>query len=185
MSELKVNKVTPRSGTTVTLGDSGDTITIPSGATLSNLGTATGFGKVLQVVQAETSTATTVASTSYADSGLSGSITPTSASSKILVIINQVLSNNRDLNDIGGNLQLLRGATVIKNYQQCMRARATGATGVTNQSSQSFVYLDSPATTSSTTYKTQISCTSTSNAGDIVAQQFSSVSMITLIEIAG
>jgi hypothetical protein len=44
MSELKVNKVTPRSGTTVTLGDSGDTITIPSGATLSNLGTATGFG---------------------------------------------------------------------------------------------------------------------------------------------
>jgi hypothetical protein len=35
MSELKVNKVTPRSGTTVTLGDSGDTITIPSGATLS------------------------------------------------------------------------------------------------------------------------------------------------------
>jgi hypothetical protein len=36
MSELKVNKVTPRSGTTVTLGDSGDTITIPSGATLSS-----------------------------------------------------------------------------------------------------------------------------------------------------
>jgi hypothetical protein len=34
MSELKVNKVTPRSGTTVTLGDSGDTITIPTGATL-------------------------------------------------------------------------------------------------------------------------------------------------------
>jgi hypothetical protein len=44
MSELKVNKVTPRSGTTVTLGDSGDTITIPSGATITNSGTATGFG---------------------------------------------------------------------------------------------------------------------------------------------
>jgi hypothetical protein len=45
MSELKVNKVTPRSGTTVTLGDSGDTITIPSGATidLSNA-TQTGVG---------------------------------------------------------------------------------------------------------------------------------------------
>jgi hypothetical protein len=37
MSELKVNKVTPRSGTTVTLGDSGDTITIPSGATIDLL----------------------------------------------------------------------------------------------------------------------------------------------------
>jgi hypothetical protein len=45
MSELKVNKVTPRSGTTVTLGDSGDTITIPSGATITNSGTATGFGE--------------------------------------------------------------------------------------------------------------------------------------------
>jgi hypothetical protein len=44
MSELKVNKVTPRSGTTVTLGDSGDTITIPSGVTITNNGTQTGFG---------------------------------------------------------------------------------------------------------------------------------------------
>jgi hypothetical protein len=41
MSELKVNKVTPRSGTTVTLGDSGDTITIPSGVTLSGFGANT------------------------------------------------------------------------------------------------------------------------------------------------
>jgi len=44
MSEIKVNKISPRSGTTVTLGDSGDTFTIPSGATITNNGTATGFG---------------------------------------------------------------------------------------------------------------------------------------------
>ena len=44
MSEIKVNKISPRSGTTVTLGDSGDTFTIPSGATITNSGTATGFG---------------------------------------------------------------------------------------------------------------------------------------------
>ena len=43
MSEIKVNKISPRSGTNVTLGDSGDTFTIPSGATLTNSGTATGF----------------------------------------------------------------------------------------------------------------------------------------------
>jgi hypothetical protein len=43
MSQLEVDKVIPQSGTTLTLGESGDTITIPSGATLSNLGTATGF----------------------------------------------------------------------------------------------------------------------------------------------
>ena len=44
MSEVKVNKISPRSGTTVTLGDSGDTFTIPSGATINNQGTATNFG---------------------------------------------------------------------------------------------------------------------------------------------
>lgn len=43
-SELKVNKISPESGTGVQLGDSGDTITIPSGATIANSGTATGFG---------------------------------------------------------------------------------------------------------------------------------------------
>jgi len=45
MSEIKVNKITPRAACgTTQLGDSGDTFTIPSGATISNLGTATGFG---------------------------------------------------------------------------------------------------------------------------------------------
>ena len=45
MSEVKVNKISPRTACgTTTLGDSGDTFTIPSGATITNLGTATGFG---------------------------------------------------------------------------------------------------------------------------------------------
>jgi len=43
-SELKVDKISPASGTSFTLGDSGDTFTIPSGATITNSGTATGFG---------------------------------------------------------------------------------------------------------------------------------------------
>ena len=43
MSEIKVNKISPATGTAFTLGDSGDTFTIPSGATIANSGTATGF----------------------------------------------------------------------------------------------------------------------------------------------
>ena len=43
-SEIKANKLSPATGTDVTLGDSGDTFTVPSGATLANSGTATGFG---------------------------------------------------------------------------------------------------------------------------------------------
>jgi hypothetical protein len=45
MSEVKVNKISPRTNCgTVTLGDSGDTFSIPAGVTLTNNGTATGFG---------------------------------------------------------------------------------------------------------------------------------------------
>jgi len=44
MSTLEVNKITPSTGTGVTLGDSGDTFTIPSGVTITNNGTQTGFG---------------------------------------------------------------------------------------------------------------------------------------------
>ena len=43
MSEIQANKLSPASGTALTLGDSGDVITIPSGATITNSGTATGF----------------------------------------------------------------------------------------------------------------------------------------------
>jgi hypothetical protein len=45
MSEVKVNKISPRSGTDVTLGDSGDNFIIPSGVTITNNGTQTGFGR--------------------------------------------------------------------------------------------------------------------------------------------
>ena len=44
MSKIEVDAVEPQSGTTLTLGASGDTITIPAGATISNSGTAAGFG---------------------------------------------------------------------------------------------------------------------------------------------
>ena len=46
MSKLEVDQVDPQSGTTLTLGTSGDTITIPSGVTLANNGTATGFASI-------------------------------------------------------------------------------------------------------------------------------------------
>ena len=50
MSEVKVNKISPRTACgTVTMGDSGDTFTIPSGVTISNSGTAAGFGSTGEV----------------------------------------------------------------------------------------------------------------------------------------
>jgi hypothetical protein len=51
MSEIKVDKISPQSGTALQIGDASDVITIPASATITNLGTATGFGggKVLQI----------------------------------------------------------------------------------------------------------------------------------------
>ena len=45
MSEIQANKLSPASGTALQVGDSGDVITIPSGATITNSGTANGFGE--------------------------------------------------------------------------------------------------------------------------------------------
>ena len=82
MSEVKVNKISPRSGTDVTLGDSGDTFTIPSGATLTNNGTASGFGISWQS-SIKTASFTAVAGEGYWVNTTSGAITitlPASAS---------------------------------------------------------------------------------------------------------
>ena len=46
MSKIEVDQVAPQSGTTLTLGTSGDTVSIPSGVTLANAGTATGFASI-------------------------------------------------------------------------------------------------------------------------------------------
>ena len=73
--------------------------------------TAGGGGKVLQVVGATTTTSTTIASTSYTDTTITATITPTSATSKILVLINGALFYRRSsfYNAVG--IKLIRGAT--------------------------------------------------------------------------
>ena len=66
MSKIEVNQVDPQSGTTLTLGTSGDTISIPAGVTLANSGTATGFASIAwQSTIVTTSTLTAVAGNGY------------------------------------------------------------------------------------------------------------------------
>jgi len=90
MSEIKVNKVSPATGTAITLGDSGDTFTVPSGATIVNSGTATGFGggKVLQCLSSTKTDTLTSTSTSFSiPSGLSVTLTPSATTSKVLILV--------------------------------------------------------------------------------------------------
>lgn len=65
LREVKTNKVSPASDVSLTLGDSGDTITIPSGATITNSGTATGFGALAWQAVVTASTLTAVAGRGY------------------------------------------------------------------------------------------------------------------------
>jgi len=141
-----------------------------------------GGGKVLQVVFASTSTQTIVASTTYTDSTLTATITPTLATSKVLVIYNQQLVAQRAAAAAGAMAQLLRGSTSIQDLATTSDLSTGSATTYYNNTVGA-TYLDAPATTSATTYKTQVKTTTTANSGQAIAQASSSVSTITLIEI--
>ena len=135
-------------------------------------------GRVLQVVNATYSTQTTSSSSTYSDTGLTASITPSSSSSKILIIVSQ-----NGVSKSSGNtyvaLQLLRNSTSIVVFET--QIGYTNSTLETNMAS-STNYLDSPATTSSVTYKTQFKSPNSTNFATV--QTGSSTSTITLMEIA-
>ena len=151
---------------------------------------AAGGGKVLQVVSTTTNTIVQVASTSFTDSGLSLSITPSSASSKILVLVSQACQVTSYLNSNNGSalgtIILVRGATEITSGKLFNAAAAPADNETQLYAQQTFVYLDSPATTSATTYKTRGKVSSTANSQSLGFQRSndsSTMSSIILLEI--
>ena len=140
--------------------------------------TIRGSGQVpVQVVQAIYSTSATNSTTTYADTGLTATITPTNSANKILVLVHQSECGNSNGN-IGIKIQLLRGATSIQ-----VLGAAIGYGGANLNASISTAYLDSPATTSAVTYKTQFALNSAT--GSCAVQNDSATSTITLLEISG
>ena len=162
-------------------------LTLPavSGTVLTT--TSPKAGNVIQVVSATNSTQTSITGTSFADTSLTASITPTSSSSKILVLVYQPYRFTDAAN--GGGIIIVRNSTPITTvltdtgnapYQLYLEV-AADFYGIFAAS-----YLDSPATTSSTVYKTQ--SRPYLSAGSIVLQAQGNVntnmSTITLMEIA-
>jgi hypothetical protein len=139
-----------------------------------------GGGKVLQVVNATYSTQVSTSTNTYVDTGLTASITPSLVSSKVLVFVSQS-SVGKSVANAGtyGALKLLRGSTDLVNFETQFAFTNTAIEqGV---AAASTTYLDSPATTSSTTYKTQVK--SAGNTSAVLVQQGTSTSTITLMEI--
>ena len=160
------------------IGTAGQVLTVNGGATAPSWATPTAQ-KVLQVVNVAYSTEVSNATSTFADTGLTATITPTSATSKILVLVNQngVYKSSQATNN-GVAVRLLRGASAIVTLSVL--------DGFTNTAIQNNVttgtnYLDSPATTSATTYKTQFA--NYTNQGTVAVQVASATSTITLMEI--
>jgi hypothetical protein len=136
------------------------TVEIASGHTLH------APGHVLQVVSSTKTDTFSTSSSSFVDTGLSVAITPTSSTSKILVLVtifgSQAVNANRSF------LKLLRGSTGI-----CVGDTASNRPGATSTfsanhadigSTASMNFLDSPSTTSATTYKVQVAVTAGSGS---------------------
>jgi hypothetical protein len=158
-------------------------------------------GAILQVVQTVKTDTNSHSGSTWGDTGLSATITPSSSSSKILVLVDAMISS-----DVGYamKIKLLRNSTDVyvgnaaTNQPRVSRVmHGTYSTGVNSSSmSASVIYLDSPSTTSATTYKLQfgsytpntIYLNRTGNdAADTTNQFFDGrgASSITLLEVAG
>lgn len=179
-------KLNTASGGSITLqeADTASNLTLTIPAVTGTMLTNKSAGSVLQVVQATYSTSTSIASTSFTDTGLSASITPTSSSSKILVIVTQPVNFSRASNSINGYFQLVRGSTAVFNGGRSFGMYVNTTTDFDNSQVLSAAYLDSPATTNSTTYKTQAKLSTTANSANAVFQNDSAVASIILMEIS-
>ena len=135
-------------------------------------------GSVLQVVQGTFSTFISTTSASATDTGLTATITPTSASSKILVLVNG--SGYSSATTTIGKISLVRTATTIITFNN-IYAYSTATAGVNGYINTA--YLDSPSTTSATVYKVQ--WLRDGGAGTMYLNNTTSTSTIILMEIAG
>jgi hypothetical protein len=136
-------------------------------------------GSVLQVVNATYNTSFTTTSTSFQATGLTASITPSSSSSKILILVTQELYQNAG--NGSGILTIYRGSTSGTNLGNSSFGFASNYTFATSiASGASAIYLDSPSTTSSTTYITAIR----TESGSVITSANAQVATMILMEIA-
>jgi hypothetical protein len=138
-------------------------------------------GSVLQVVNATTTTTTTTTSATPVDTALSATITPTSSTSKIFVLVSSNGQTSKVVSVVNGDMYfyIVRGATQLTSS----RLGINFGVATWNDffpAQNCFTYLDSPATTSATTYKMQISV----GGGQSLTVPTASSATMTLMEIA-
>jgi hypothetical protein len=180
LGDIAYRSSTANVKTRLGIGTSGQILTVSGGVPAWT--TPAGGGKVLQVVQATYSTTVSSSSASYATTGLSCSITPTSATSSVLVLysVAGVQKSNANLNT-GMAMKLKRGGTDIHLLGTDMLYTATAIVNYGTTAASS--YLDSPATTSATTYEVFFANLNALGSVSVQVSGASSVSTMILLEI--
>lgn len=165
MSTIKVENLTG-----LTSGANANKILIPAGQTLH------APGHIIQVVNGALSTGVTNATTTYADTGVTATISPKFATSKVLVNVH-IMGCENAVASSGLFLKLLRDSTDLSEW-----AKYVGYTRTFMSQHPNTSYLDSPSTTSATVYKVQMK--RGAGSGNAYINANSCTSTITLMEIA-
>lgn len=170
------------------IGSSGQVLTVAGGVPTWATPAAGGGGKILQVVSFSTTTATTKTGTGLVDTNITASITPSASTSKILVLSTLAcqMYTSGNYNQVGMGMTVVRGGTTIYDNTAGGGNEGwyfTNSTTTYHQLSslQTINYVDSPATTSATTYKIQIGCSYAS--GTVKTSDNSRPSTLILMEI--
>ena len=175
LGDLAYSSATANTNTRLGIGTTGQVLTVSGGVPAW---TNPAGGKILQVLQQTYSTPTSNGTESYADTGITLNITPTSATSKVMIFVT-VAGMYRSANDCSARFQVMRGASSIHEFEK----NIMNSGGVANQSGTTATnYLDSPATTSATTYKVQFR-RNPAGGGTIYINLSDSISTITLMEV--
>jgi len=159
-------------------GTTGQVLSKASGTDLDFSWAASGSSKVVQIVYGSTGSEKVSSSSTYVDTNLTATITPTSASNKILVMVTHG-SNQKETNNTALSMRLFRGATQIA--QMIASGGKNAASDRQEFGSIATNVLDEPATTSATTYKTQFA--SQGNNAQVIVQLDGTLSTIILMEV--
>jgi hypothetical protein len=169
LGDIEYRSSTANTNTRLGIGSTGNVLTVSGGVPV--WAAPAGGGKLLQVVSGTTSTVANIASTTFTDTNLTATITPTLNTSKILVLVMQdyawTIGAGGSYQGMG--IKLLRGATSLYDtgtsggdYIQLSASTSLDVEGIFN-----LHYYDSPATTSATTYKTQGAVNRTASSGAV------------------
>ena len=174
LGDIEYRSSSANVNTRLGIGSTGQILTVSGGVPV--WAAPAGGGKVLQVVQSTYSTQVSSSGTGLTDTGLSVNITPSSTSSKVLILVSQNFYVAAPSVYINAGISLLRSTTVIFDGKYALANDNPRFGGFFAAN-----YLDSPATTSAVTYKTQQKTDSPD--ATIYTQYSSGISSIIALEI--